>query len=391
MKLVILTGWYPNQVVVEDGLSVRNQAKALWDAGIDVSVVSISMMRQYASKGIFFPKITKTFYEGLPQYSIEGFHPSRNGRLLFEHYNRLVFHPLNRYIKERGLPDLIHVHNYTIGMAALWMKQKHNIPFVVTEHSTSFMDGWVPKSHRPYIEQIFEGAEEVFGVSTALAEAMRHYTNKEVKVLPNFIDTDLFTPVIETEQINRPPRLITVSTFNQRKQVNVLIEAMPKVLEEYPGTTLDIVGYGEKEASLKSLVSRMDLEKQVIFQGPASQAEVANHLRSSGLYVSASKTETFGVVYTEALACGLPVVALDSGGVRDMVEHGVNGYIVHEEKDLTKYILKALSTYSSFDTEQIVERCRQAFGIPSNVKRHKDLYAQIQARYSSDTTTKEDV
>lgn len=391
MKLVILTGWYPNQVVVEDGLSVRNQAKALWDSGINVSVVSISMMRQYASKGIFFPKIRKTFYEELPQYSIEGFHPSRNGRLLFEHYNRLVFHPFNRYIEEKGLPDLIHVHNYTTGLAALWLKQKYNIPYIITEHSTSFMDDWVPLSHRSYIEEIFQGAEDVFGVSTALAKAMEQYAGQEVKVLPNFIDTDLFTPTDASKKIHQAPRLITVSTLNKRKQVDILIESMPVILDKLPGTTLHIVGYGEEERSLKRLVSKLDLEQHIFFEGPASQLEVAEHLQNSALYVSASRTETFGVVYVEALACGLPVVALDSGGVRDMVEHGVNGYIVNEEKKIAKYILKALSVYASFDRKQIVENCRRGFGIPSNVERHKNLYAQIRARYSSDTATKKDV
>lgn len=377
MKIAILTGWYPNSIIEEDGLPVRTQSKSLLEAGLDVSVVSVSLMRHFFKLSRFENRYHRGDYQGLREYRLEGFHPSKRGSLLFKHYTRQILKSFQVYLNDQGLPDLIHVHSYSAGLAAIKIKKKYGIPYILTEHSTSFIDEWVAKSHIKFIKKIFESAERIFAVSLALSNAMQIYSTKKIEVMPNFIDEELFCRPSVQPVFEEGPQLITVSTFTERKQIPLLIKAMPLILKSYPNVKLNIVGYGPEEYNLKALVHELNLFSNIIFKGPATQSEVAALMKENHLFVCASHTETFGVVYVEALACGLPVVAIDSGGVRDIVQDGVNGFIVKQERKLYVKIIEALDNYENYDQEEIVRTCVENFGTVNNVERHKELYTSI--------------
>lgn len=376
MKIGILTGWYPNKIVAEDGLSVRNQAVAMHQAGWDVSVLSINMMRQYLNLGIGSRTLSKSTHHGLKEYRLEGFHPSIRTYWLLKNYNRLARKLAQYYLDQEGRPDLLHVHNYPAGLLALWIKEKHGIPYVLTEHSTHFMTGKVPKSHRLLLDQILANSSGNYAVSSALASAMQDHTGHEIGTLGNYIDTDLFAPA-RHRPAEASPTLVTVSTLIPRKQVHLLIAAMPLIRKQHAGCQLHIVGYGPSEAELKAQAAELGMTDAITFLGPRDQKGVAAALQAGDLFVNASHTETFGVVYAEAMACGLPVVALDSGGIRDIVSDGLDGYVVREAKDLASAIIKALDRESQWDRAAIRNRCLSRYGIPALLDSHLALYQSI--------------
>jgi len=89
---------------------------------------------------------------------------------------------------------------------------------------------------------------------------------------------------------------------------------------------LDILGEGEDRSRLEAVIARNNAESYIVLHG--RQANVETYLQQSDIYVSASKTEGLPLSILEAMACGLPIVATDAGGTRDIVHNGENGYLI---------------------------------------------------------------
>jgi glycosyltransferase involved in cell wall biosynthesis len=120
--------------------------------------------------------------------------------------------------------------------------------------------------------------------------------------------------------------LLYSGRLSQEKNVPFLLEAFPRVRAIEPDTYLILVGGGPKEKELRALGNSLD--KQIIFTGQIDHAAVIDHCLAADIFVYASITETQGLVLTEAKACGLPVVAVFGGGISDVVESGIDGYLV---------------------------------------------------------------
>ncbi|HEX2913952.1 MAG TPA: glycosyltransferase family 4 protein [Chloroflexia bacterium] len=125
------------------------------------------------------------------------------------------------------------------------------------------------------------------------------------------------------------PVIITVNHLHPRKRIDVLIRAMPAILAEHPDTALLIVGKGPEEAALRTLSEELGLnDKQVIFAGFVPDAELAAYYAASTLYAHSGRAETFGLSILEASMSGLPVVAANEGGPREILEDGQTGFLI---------------------------------------------------------------
>ena len=377
MKVLICTGWYPNPIYREDGLSVRNQALMLSQAGLDVSVVSISLTGQWLAKGLFRNRCRKTDYHSVPEFRLEGPFPKKRIGWLWRRYNKAAQKMLLSVINNHGRPDVIHLHNHMIGPAALHVSQSLSIPLVYTEHSTALMSNGLPPAQRQFLPSLASHAYSA-GVSSALARAMQLQTGTTIEVLPNFIDTDIFYFDGSSPQ-REGIHLITVSVLILRKQIDLLLHIFADVVDHFPTATLTIVGYGPEEENLRQLVHSLGLVESVHFTGPLDQVAVAEALRAADLFVSASKLETFGVMYVEALACGLPVVALDSGGVRDIVQSPELGIVLSDMDEFQQGLVKVMSDFSRYDRKYISRWVHQHFGKAAIVDRHRYIYQSLLA------------
>jgi glycosyltransferase involved in cell wall biosynthesis len=112
----------------------------------------------------------------------------------------------------------------------------------------------------------------------------------------------------------------------ERKGLDTLIRALAQL---EPGRfQLEIVGDGPARESLRELAVSLGVAEEVRFLGSLDRAEVAERYREADLFTLPSTAESFGNVFAEALASGLPVVATQVGGIPDLVEHGINGLLV---------------------------------------------------------------
>ena len=127
-----------------------------------------------------------------------------------------------------------------------------------------------------------------------------------------------------------PLELLTVARLVPQKGVQHGIRAVHQLLRERPGLRLrhTIVGGGPLEAELRGLVASLGLDRVVRFSGEADQSQVALALRAADLFLLPSIDEVLPLALMEAQAVGLPIAATDVGGVREMVEDGVSGFVV---------------------------------------------------------------
>jgi glycosyltransferase involved in cell wall biosynthesis len=112
-----------------------------------------------------------------------------------------------------------------------------------------------------------------------------------------------------------------------------LLRAFAKVIAEQPAVRLILIGDGTARQSLESLASELGIGERVTFTGALPFEEIPRYLKAADAFTFASVTETQGLVTMEAMAAGLPVVAVDGPGTRDIVEHGKQGFLVENDPD----------------------------------------------------------
>ncbi len=150
--------------------------------------------------------------------------------------------------------------------------------------------------------------------SRLVAWRIKHYWNRSAEVIPPPVDTDFFTPGGQ-----RGENLLTVAALVPYKRVEVAIEVAKRL-----GRTIEIVGTGPQKGSLRRLAG-----DNVRFLGWLSRSELRDaYRRAAALLVP--NIEDFGMVTVEALACGTPVIGLESSGISDVIRSGVEGELAEE-------------------------------------------------------------
>ncbi|WP_262282376.1 glycosyltransferase family 4 protein [Micromonospora sp. MA102] len=163
----------------------------------------------------------------------------------------------------------------------------------------------------------------------------------ELRRLAPGVDVDTYHPGVDGERVRLRlgladrPVVVCVSRLVPRKGQDMLIRAMPEIRRRVPDAALLVVGGGPYRAALQKLARQTGVERDVVFTGSVPSAELPAHYAAGDVYAMPCRTrnrgldvEGLGIVYLEASATGLPVVAGDSGGAPDAVREGETGYVV---------------------------------------------------------------
>lgn len=179
-----------------------------------------------------------------------------------------------------------------------------------------------------------EYADTIASTSAGMAEQTGKFlkTERDIEITPFGVDIQRFTPVQrKTDEKNIVFGI--VKSLSKNYGISMLINAFAMFLERVPEglqktVSLQIYGKGDQLEELVQLVKKRGLEEHVIFGGYISNSEVPNALHKTDIFVLGSERESFGVSAVEAMACGLPVIATDVSGFREVIEDNVTGFIV---------------------------------------------------------------
>jgi glycosyltransferase involved in cell wall biosynthesis len=244
-------------------------------------------------------------------------------------------------------PQVVHAQSpFTSGLMARRLARRLGAPLVFTHH-TRFGDYrhylgplGMPASAvlAAYLERFWRGCAAVVAPGTELAaeigDRLGEARHPLVRTIPTGIEVAALAalPASDPRPVaGWPADAIVVTTLGRlapEKSVDLVLEAFAAVAADEAGARLQVIGGGPSEAALRARSERPDLAGRVHFTGAQPHAAALSMARGADLMISASRTETQGLVLAEALALGLPVVAIDGPGVRDSVRDGIDGLVV---------------------------------------------------------------
>lgn len=255
-------------------------------------------------------------------------------------------YPGMRNLLNRLELDVIHVHSpFTMGRVGLHYAKRYGLPLLFTYHTlydeyvhyVPVPQEWAKDFTIKYSSSFCNQCNHIIAPSAEVANRLRYYKIKTpVSIIPTGVPLHRFETGDGTWLRNHydiPPGnkvLLFVGRLTKEKNLEFLIESFARVREKHPQTTLVLTAQGPLEADLKKQAMGLGLsmDRDIIFTGALPFDTLVNVYFSADLFVFSSVTETQGLVLIEAMAAGLPVVAVRANGVGDMVDHNVNGKLV---------------------------------------------------------------
>jgi len=363
--IVFLARWYPHRYDPMFGLFVQRHAEAaaLYN---DISVVYVHPDNQndIVDETINNVRTIRIYY--------------KQSRLKIINLLRF-FKANNKALKRLRKPDIIHVHILTrLGIIARWQKLIHGTPYIITEHWSRYLPGndfsgffrkWATKI-------VVKHASVITTVTENLTKAMQNHglKNTNYMVLPNVVDTNLFQ--IKPHE-NTIPKIIHISCFEDKsKNISGLLESFKILQNKDIAYQAVLIGEGMDYEAMKQKADSLQLNDNVTFTGMLQGQDLADALASGDFLVLSSNYENMPVVILEALACGLPVVSTNVGGISEIVNDS-NGLLVppHDAVKLADAMQKMLENYQNYDANTLRDSIIKKFSNEAVGKLLNSLYS----------------
>lgn len=236
-----------------------------------------------------------------------------------------------RRLLERLDVDVVNAHAPVPGLADV-AAFTANVPVVMTYHSGSLVKGspvdvLLRAYERHVLPRVFDRCSDLVAVSPV---SMAHATGR-ARVVPPGVDTDLFSPPVETTA--REPRVLYVGRVERTsrwKGLRVLVDSLPRLRETVPDVRLDIVGDGDDVTALRARAAERGVADLIDWHGHVQHHDLPRFYQRAAVTVlpSLTESESFGMTLVEAMASGCPVVGSAVGGIPFVVRDGVDGVLV---------------------------------------------------------------
>ena len=356
------------------GIFQRDQARILKNAGYKVGVISPNLKSiRFIPKKAAWHRFGYNFdsSDGIPVYGFDGWNWSvRLHGVIGWRWNQKGIRLFRKYVDSHGEPDVIHGHNALYaGMLARRLKREFQIPYVLTEHSSAFAEGFYPTRFHHEVNEIYRNADRLMVVSPKLGnllECMFPDGAQSWQWIPNVVDTRFEDLPIHSQPVDSGCgafTILSIGNLDENKNHESLIKAFSDKFKGKFGIRLRIGGEGPFLNRLIRLSRELNVEEQIFLLGYIDRTQVLKEMDSSDLVVLPSRYETFGVVLIEALARGKPVVATACGGPECIV-NSVNGMFVtiDDSVALGDAMEEMVNTIDRYDANTIRTNALARFG-----------------------------
>jgi len=372
MKILIISHGYPQTNAPLNGIFEFDQAKALKAYGHEVIFASIDL-RSIRRKRRFGKHWTKKEEIPIIDYSIP---LGRFPDLILTFVGKLAIKSVYKdVVKRYGKPDILHAHFTMMGNIASVIRNKFNIPLIITEHNSAINEKNIPASFVRFAQNTYSQADRLIAVSSQLAYKIKSIWNFNSKVIHNIVDISIFN--CENKNISDNFIFLSVGNLVHRKGFDLLINAFAHAnFDDH--VSLKIIGDGNLKENLQQQIDSLGLSSQVQLLGRMERDEIAESMNDCDAFVLASRAETFGVVYIEAMSAGLPVIATTCGGPEEFVTEG-NGILIptENEEKLTEALIKMRQTARKYDRQAISEETRKKFAPQTIASQITEVYVDI--------------
>ena len=251
-----------------------------------------------------------------------------------------------RALYNKVCPEVVNIH-YASGCGLLGMLAGLK-PIVLNCYGSDIFE--FPHLNRInmwLLRHILKNADALASTSNAMADEIRRLLPcpRNIAITPFGVNTELFKPVFN-ERTEKPLVVGIVKTLSPIYDIELLIKAFYIICQiMHPRPILRIYGDGPQKKDLMSLSNNLGISHNVEFCGRIANQDVPKVLNQMDVFVNCSQQESFGVNILEAMACGLPVVATNCVGPKELIRDGESGIIVKDRKpeSLAKAIVKLLN------------------------------------------------
>ncbi|PLR80465.1 N-acetyl-alpha-D-glucosaminyl L-malate synthase BshA [Bacillus canaveralius] len=356
------------------GVVATELGKLLAERGHEIHFISSSM-----------PFRLKKMYHNIYYHQVE---VSQYSVFQYPPYDIALASKMAEVVNRENL-DILHVH-YAIphAVCAILAKQMTNkqVKIVTTLHGTDITVLGYDPSLAGAIKFGIEKSDAVTAVSNALIEQTDEVIqpDKPIKAVYNFIDSRVYKKmdaghlrheygIRDDEQV-----IIHVSNFRPVKRVHDVVETFKNIAEQISAKLL-LVGDGPEITRICQMVHDLGLRDKVLFLGKQDNLEELYSI--SDLMLLLSEKESFGLVALEAMACGVPCIGTNIGGIPEVISDGETGFVCElgNIKEITAKALELLTNpglHENFSAKS-VERVKHQFGADLIVSQYENLYLEL--------------
>ena len=376
MKICIISRGLPKDGT---GIFEYDQAKALHNAGHDITLIALDLrsLRHFRKPGITWMKKDgiKIVKQDVPLGAIP--------KKVFYKLGVAAFKKAFDYAqKKSGGFDIVHAH-FT-DLAYIAAKSLENTEYenklVITEHSSAVNRelNQINKDIAAAAEFAYKKAAKVIAVSESLSATIKNNFGENCITIGNIVDVDAFTMSQGEKKQSESLSIISVGNLKKNKRMDLLIEGFGEFLQRgIFDAELTIVGAGEEEPLLKQLVAERGLQDKTTFTGKLSREEIAGLFAESDFFMLCSEKETFGVVFIEAMAAGLPVVSTKNGGSEGFLNTDVGLLINDDIEDIAEAIEYMGKNLRRFDRNRISDYSKTNFSPGAIAEKLNSVYESI--------------
>src|SRR5699024_1200866 len=285
--------------------------------------------------------------------------------------------------------DILHVH-YAMphAICAILARDiaEHDVKIVTTLHGTDITVLGFDPTFKKMIKHGIEQSDAVTAVSQSLAKQTVDMlgVTKDISVIYNFVNEEDYEkkedPTLKQQYGIKPDEkvIIHISNFRKVKRVQDVVQTFKKINNEINSKLL-LIGDGPEYSSICQLVKNLGLSNDVFFLG--KQKNISELLSISDLKLLLSEKESFGLVLLEAMACEVPCIGTNVGGIPEVIQHGKTGYLVElgDTDEAAHYAIRLLSDHELLQqiSENALIDAEEQFHSQKIVKQYIDIYNNV--------------
>ena len=380
MKILVCSCGVNSFRKLKVGVFQLDQARALHDLGHDVRIVTLDLRSFRRWRSLRSERFEQ---DGMQVFTVNGYYGNVPRWLINPAGKRLAKKVYCHSTSDGWIPDIIHAHFTDMAYFFADVAKENHIPFIITEHSSAITKEPIDEKTKEYARYAYPKADALIAVSSHLADIIRKKFNVKPVIVPNIVDLNIFQKA--TRRIKTPKSVysfVTAAYLNRGKGMDILLEAFSKL--EYSDIHLTILGDGAEMQALKHQANQLGIEEKVAFFGSYDREQFRDVLSKSNCFVLASRGETFGVVYIEAMAAGIPVIATRCGGPVDFIDKNC-GLLVDVDNviQLTEAMKRMYATSFQYDSKKISEVTAKRFSANTVATSLEEIFLEILRKHNN--------
>jgi len=345
---------------------IRNISKELIRRGDEVVIVAPAQDSKFSEEKIEGAQVLYLPSIALPTYS--------EYRVMPPHSSRIISKIKN------FKPDIVHVHTpFSAGWLGLQIGKKLKVPIVGTYHTLlpEFLmylpipfvknSQWAKSVTWHYTNFFYNQCDVITTPTKTMKEELeKNGAKKNVVVLPNAIDFEMFNSAKKSKKSSKSTKMIYFGRISYEKNIEVLLLALRHILWKGKNVSLTITGSGPALEYLKNIARENKISKHVDFHPTLLQNELADHVASHDIFMTASTIETQGLTILEAMAAGVCCIGANHLAIPDSIKDGKNGLL-----------------FKPYDFLELAKKCEKLISEPKLRKKLAENAVQTARNYSS--------